>query len=158
MISILKTFGLGLLCTLLSPLILLVLILYFFYTLIGIIVMFFISVYRYFAKGGNVLDELEVDKKARQILQAQEEYNQKLRESMLNGANQFNPQPTPFNQVNSFNNQNAFYGQNNSYNQPQTNPYFNQNAQNNPQYSEDNYQNQGPTPPNDNNPYGGDNL
>lgn len=158
MIQILKTFGLGLLCTILSPLILLVLILYFIYTLIGIIVMFFISVYRYFAKGSSVLDELEIDKKAKQILQAQEEYNQKVRESMLNGSNPFSaPQANAF-APNTFNSQNSF-GAQNSYNMPQTNQISNQN---NSEYFENEHQNFDQSSSNenfiDNNSNGGDNL
>ena len=50
--------------------------------------MFFIHVYRYFSKGGSVLDELAIEKKAKQILVAQEEYNQKMRDAALNSANQ----------------------------------------------------------------------
>ncbi len=92
MMSILKTFGLGLLCTILSPLILVVFVLYFIYSLIGIIIMFFITVYRYFAKGGSVLDELEIEKKAKQILKNQEEqrmnmYNNIAPQTYLNGNN-----------------------------------------------------------------------
>ena len=117
MVSILKTFGLGLLCTILSPLILLILVLYFIYTLLGVIVMFVISVYRYFAKGGSVLDELKIEKEAKKILQSQEEYNQKMRESALRDPLSSNVQP-----VNPF------------YNVPPINPPYP--SQSTPTYSE----------------------
>lgn len=95
MVSILKTFGLGLLCTLLSPLILLVFVLYFIYTFISIIIMFIIDVVRFF-KGRSVLDELEIEKKAHQILKSQEEYNQKMQEAFMASQSQFGtPQTYP---------------------------------------------------------------
>lgn len=118
MLSILKTFGLGLLCTILSPLILLILILYFIYTLIGVAIMFGISVYRYFAKGGSVLDELKIEKEAKKILQSQEEYNQKMRESALLGASPVNARPV--NPVPNYNVPPA----NPTYNSPQVTPTY----------------------------------
>ncbi|MCH5172206.1 MAG: hypothetical protein J1F31_05220 [Erysipelotrichales bacterium] len=126
MASMLKTFGIGLLCTVLSPLILLVFVLYFIYTLLGTIVMFGINTYKYFAKGGSVLDELAIEKKARQILTAQEEYNQKMREAALNNINPLNtPQMNQVHEENNFNNPSeTIENKNTEYNyESPNNPY-----------------------------------
>lgn len=86
MLSILKTFGLGLLCTILSPLIFLVLILYFAYSLIVIVIMAIINIFKFF-KGTSILEDLEEEKQAKKILKGQAEYEAKLRDAFLNNVN-----------------------------------------------------------------------
>ncbi len=94
MLSILKTIGMGMLYTLLSPFILLVLALYFIYTFLVFIGMFFVNIFKFF-KGKSVTDDLPIEKQAKQILEAQEQYETKLRESILNNNVNMNPTPNP---------------------------------------------------------------
>lgn len=96
MMSILKTFGIGLLYTILSPFILLVLVLYFAYTFIIFIAMFVVNVV-YFFQGRSIKDELEIDKEAKKILQAQAAIEQQFKESILN---QYSAVDSSFNQNN----------------------------------------------------------
>ena len=83
MLSILKTFGLGLLYTVLSPFIVLILALYFVYTFIAFIIMFFINIFKFF-KGKSITDKLPIDIEAEKILLAQEQYEAKFKEAVLN--------------------------------------------------------------------------
>ena len=83
MLSILKTFGLGLLYTVLSPFILLILALYFIYTFLAFIIMFFINIFKFF-KGKSITDKLPIDIEAEKILLAQEQYEAKFKEAILN--------------------------------------------------------------------------
>lgn len=108
MLSILKTFGLGLLCTILSPLILLVLALYFVYTILVVAIMYIINIFKYF-KGTSILEELEEEKKARLILKGEEEYQAKLREAYLNNitVNPYIPQNSNQEEENSLSNING---------------------------------------------------
>lgn len=94
MLSILKTFGLGLLYTLLSPFIALILALYFIYTFLAFIVMFLINIFKFF-KGKSITDKLPIDVEAEKILLAQEQYEAKLKEAIIN--NQLNVVSTPNN-------------------------------------------------------------
>ena len=83
MLSILKTFGLGLLYTVLSPFIVLILALYFIYTFLAFIIMFFINIFKFF-KGKSITDRLPIDIEAEKILLAQEQYEAKFKEAVLN--------------------------------------------------------------------------
>lgn len=83
MLSILKTFGLGLLYTVLSPFIVLILALYFIYTFLAFIIMFFINIFKFF-KGKSITDKLPIDIEAEKILLAQEQYEAKFKEAILN--------------------------------------------------------------------------
>lgn len=83
MLSILKTFGLGLLYTILSPFIVLILALYFIYTFLAFIIMFFINIFKFF-KGKSITDKLPIDIEAEKILLAQEQYEAKFKEAVLN--------------------------------------------------------------------------
>lgn len=83
MLSILKTFGLGLLYTVLSPFIVLILALYFIYTFLAFIIMFFINIFKFF-KGKSITDKLPIDIEAEKILLAQEQYEAKFKEAVLN--------------------------------------------------------------------------
>ena len=83
MLSILKTFGLGLLYTVLSPFIVLILALYFVYTFLAFIIMFFINIFKFF-KGKSITDKLPIDIEAEKILLAQEQYEAKFKEAVLN--------------------------------------------------------------------------
>lgn len=83
MLSILKTFGLGLLYTILSPFIVLILALYFIYTFLAFIIMFFINIFKFF-KGKSITDKLPIDIEAEKILLAQEQYEAKFKEAILN--------------------------------------------------------------------------
>lgn len=94
MLSILKTFGLGLLYTLLSPFIALILVLYFIYTFLAFIIMFLINIFKFF-KGKSITDKLPIDVEAEKILLAQEQYEAKLKEAIIN--NQLNVVSTPNN-------------------------------------------------------------
>lgn len=87
MLSILKTFGLGLLYTLLSPFIAIILVLYFIYTFLAFIVMFLINIFKFF-KGKSITDKLPIDIEAEKILLAQEQYEAKFKEAIIN--NQLN--------------------------------------------------------------------
>ncbi len=94
MLSILKTFGLGLLYTLLSPFIALILALYFVYTFLAFIVMFLINIFKFF-KGKSITDKLPIDVEAEKILLAQEQYETKFKEAIIN--NQLNVVSNPNN-------------------------------------------------------------
>ena len=83
MLSILKTFGLGLLYTILSPFIVLILALYFIYTFLAFIIMFFINIFK-FLKGKSITDKLPIDIEAEKILLDQEQYEAKFKEAVLN--------------------------------------------------------------------------
>ena len=83
MLSILKTFGLGLLYTVLSPFIVLILALYFVYTFITFIIMFFINIFKFF-KGKSITDKLPIDIEAEKILLAQEQYEAKFKDAIIN--------------------------------------------------------------------------
>lgn len=96
MLSILKTFGLGLLYTVLSPFIVLILALYFIYTFLAFIIMFFINIFKFF-KGKSITDKLPIDIEAEKILLAQEQYEAKLKEAIIN--NQLNVVPNANNVV-----------------------------------------------------------
>lgn len=99
--SILKTFGMGLLYTVLSPLIAIILVLYFLYTFISFIIMFFIDIFKFF-KGKSILDDLAIEVNAKKILSVQEEYENKLRDSILNNsqpASYYKEEPTISNTI-----------------------------------------------------------
>lgn len=96
MLSILKTFGLGLLYTILSPFIVLILALYFIYTFLAFIIMFFINIFKFF-KGKSITDKLPIDIEAEKILLAQEQYETKLKEAIIN--NQLNVVPNANNVI-----------------------------------------------------------
>lgn len=96
MLSILKTFGLGLLYTVLSPFIVLILALYFIYTFLAFIIMFFINIFKFF-KGKSITDKLPIDIEAEKILLAQEQYETKLKEAIIN--NQLNVVPNANNVI-----------------------------------------------------------
>lgn len=96
MLSILKTFGLGLLYTVLSPFIVLILALYFIYTFLAFIIMFFINIFKFF-KGKSITDKLPIDIEAEKILLAQEQYEAKFKEAIIN--NQLNVVSNPNNVI-----------------------------------------------------------
>lgn len=85
MVLILKTLGVGILTVLLSPFIALVLALYFVYTLLGFIAMFFINIVKFF-QGKSILDPLDIDKKAKNILEARAQYDQRYKDAVINSA------------------------------------------------------------------------
>ena len=95
MLSILKTFGLGLLYTVLSPFIVFILALYFVYTFITFIIMFFINIFKFF-KGKSITDKLPIDIEAEKILLAQEQYEAKFNDAIINNQVMAN---TPMNNM-----------------------------------------------------------
>ena len=57
--------------------------LYFIYTFLAFIIMFFINIFKFF-KGKSITDKLPIDIEAEKILLAQEQYEAKFKEAVLN--------------------------------------------------------------------------